>query len=69
MAFILQRADHKVVAIKVQLAGTVSDQDTVHLRWLADRPDLLDAVVVTTGAHAYRRTDGIAVVPLALLRT
>ena len=41
----------------------------MHLRWLANRigPDLLDAVIVTTGAHAYRRTDGIAVVPLALL--
>jgi hypothetical protein len=29
--------------------------------------DLLDAVVVTTGAEAYRRPDGIAVVPAALL--
>jgi len=29
--------------------------------------DLLDAVVVTTGPHAYRRPDGIAVVPAALL--
>ena len=29
--------------------------------------DLLDAVVVTTGTEAYRRADGIAVVPAALL--
>ncbi len=67
--FILERDDHKVVAIEVKLAGTVSDKDTVHLRWLTDRlgPDLLDSVIVTTGQHAYRRTDGIAVVPLALL--
>lgn len=67
--FILERADHKVVAIEVKLAGTVSDRDTVHLSWLGDRlgPDLLDSVIVTTGQHAYRRTDGIAVVPLALL--
>lgn len=67
--FILERADHKVVAIEVKLAGTISDSDTVHLSWLADRlgPDLLDSVIVTTGQHAYRRTDGIAVVPLALL--
>ncbi|MFN3219852.1 MAG: hypothetical protein ACE367_25470 [Acidimicrobiales bacterium] len=28
---------------------------------------VLDAVVLTTGAHAYRRADGIGVVPLALL--
>ena len=67
--FILERDDHKVVAIEVKLAGTVSDKDTVHLSWLTDRlgPDLLDSVIVTTGQHAYRRTDGVAVVPLALL--
>ena len=29
--------------------------------------DLLDAVVVTTGTEAYRRPDGIAVVPAGLL--
>ena len=29
--------------------------------------DLLDAVVLTSGPVAYRRPDGIAVVPLALL--
>ena len=28
---------------------------------------MADAVVITTGAMAYRRPDGIAVVPLALL--
>lgn len=28
---------------------------------------MADAVVITTGARAYRRPDGIAVVPLALL--
>ena len=39
------------------------------LRWLQTKlgDDLLDAVVVTTGRHAYRRPDGIAVVPAALL--
>jgi uncharacterized protein len=67
--FILERDDHKVVAIEVKLAATVSDKDTFHLRWFADRlgPDLLDSVIVTSGHHAYRRRDGIAVVPLALL--
>jgi len=29
--------------------------------------DLLDAVVITTGQHAYRSPDGIAVIPAALL--
>lgn len=66
---ILERADHKVLAIEVKLAGTVSDRDTAHLRWLRERlgPDLVDSVIVTTGQHAYRRDDGVAVVPLALL--
>lgn len=30
-------------------------------------PDLLDAALITTGTHAYRRADGIAVIPAALL--
>jgi len=36
---------------------------------LADRigDELLDAMAVTTGPEAYRRRDGIAVVPAALL--
>lgn len=37
--------------------------------WLRNHlgPDLLDAAVITTGTHAYRRGDGIAVIPAALL--
>jgi len=67
---IVERADHRVVAIEVKLGATVDDADVRHLRWLGSAPgaDLLDAVVVTTGAEAYRRRDGIAVVPAALLR-
>jgi uncharacterized protein len=66
---IVERADGRVVAIEVKLARDVKDGDSGHLRWLADRigDELLDAVVVTTGAEAYRRADGIAVVPAALL--
>jgi len=67
--FIIERADHRVVAVEVKLAPTVEDSDVRHLHWLADQlgGDLLDSVIVTTGKHAYRRSDGIAVVPLALL--
>lgn len=36
-----------------------------HLRTIGD--ELLDAIVVTTGPEAYRRRDGIGVVPAALL--
>jgi len=67
--FIVERDDHKVAAFEVKLGRTVNDRDVVHLHWLSRRigQDLLDAVVLTTGTDAYRRRDGIAVVPLALL--
>lgn len=66
---IVERADGKVVAFEVKLAGTIKDSDVKHLKWLAAElgDDLLDSVVITTGADAYRRKDGIAVVPAALL--
>lgn len=62
---IVVRDDHRIVAIEVKLSQSVGDEDVAHLRWLADRigDDLLDAVVVTTGGEAYRRADGIAVIP------
>lgn len=67
--FIIERADRRVVAVEVKLSAGVEDTDVRHLRWLAARlgDDLLDSVVITTGRHAYRRQDGIAVVPAALL--
>lgn len=67
--FIVERPDHKVVAIEVKLAATITDRDVRHLRWLSSAigDDLVDSAIVTTGPQAYRRADGIAVVPLALL--
>jgi uncharacterized protein len=66
---VLVRDDGKVLAVEVKLAATVEDRDVAHLRWLADRlrGDMLDAVIINTGPNAYRRPDGIGVVPLALL--
>jgi hypothetical protein len=66
---IVSREDQRVVALEVKLTSTVSDRDVRHLTWLREQigDDLLDAVVVTTGPYAYRRPDGIAVVPAALL--
>jgi len=57
-----------IVAIEVKL-GVPTDRDVRHLLWLREKlgDELADAVVVTTGEYAYRRKDGIAVVPLALL--
>lgn len=65
----LQRGDGKVVALEVKLAATISEADLSHLHWLAERlgDDLLDAAIITTGTRAYRRRDGIAVIPAALL--
>ena len=56
------------MAIEVKLNATVEDRDTTHLHWLAGQlgETLLDTVVINTGPHAYRRPDGIAVIPLGL---
>lgn len=66
---IIERNDGRVVALEIKLAATTRGQDTRHLRWLADTigDDLLDSAVITTGTEAYRRADGIGVIPVALL--
>ena len=59
----------RIVALEVKLAATVTDADVRNLTWLKRQlgSTVLDAAVITTGTEAYRRTDGIAVVPFALL--
>ena len=66
---IVERADGRVVALEVKLSALIDDSDVRHLHWLAGRigPDLLDAAVITTGREAYRRRDGMGVIPAALL--
>lgn len=66
---IVERGDHRIVAIEVKLAHTVTDDDVRDLLWIKDRlgSDVLDTIIVTTGEHAYRRLDGIGVVPASLL--
>lgn len=66
---IVERGDGKVVAIEVKLGGSVGDGDVAHLTWLRDQigSNLLDAIVINTGPAAYRRPDGIGVVPGTLL--
>ena len=49
----------------LSMAPAITDHDVRHLVWLRDR--VTNLTVVTTGAHAYRRPDGVCVVPLALL--
>ena len=66
---IIEGRDGGVVAFEVKLARTATDAHVKHLRWLSEQlgERLRDAVVITTGPTAYRRPDGIAVVPAALL--
>ena len=66
---IFVRRDQQCVAYEVKLAGTVTDDDVRHLHWLKKRlgDQLLDSIVVHTGPAAYRRPDGIGVVPAAML--
>jgi predicted AAA+ superfamily ATPase len=66
---IVRRDDGRFLAIEVKLGAEVTDEDTKHLRWLRSHvgDELLDAIVVTTGRAAYRRRDGIGVVPAGSL--
>ncbi|MGB9185186.1 MAG: DUF4143 domain-containing protein [Solirubrobacteraceae bacterium] len=66
---IVDRGDGHVVAIEIKLSATVRDDAVKHLNWLQQEigDDLLDRVIITTGPEAYRRSDGVAVVPAALL--
>lgn len=59
----------KILAIEVKLGQTPEDRDVRHLRWLRSEigEELADAIVITSGPAAYRRSDGVAVVPAALL--
>lgn len=66
---IVVEGDHGVVALEVKLSPAVTDDDVTHLRWLRDvlGEECVDVAVVTTGPEAYRRRDGVAVIPLGLL--
>ena len=66
---IVEGHDGGVVGVEVKLAQAATDHDVRHLNWLREQigPRFRDGIIVTTGSHAYRRQDGIAVVPAALL--
>ncbi|MCL2492424.1 MAG: DUF4143 domain-containing protein [Clostridiales bacterium] len=66
--FILQKG-RKVIAIEVKMSIEIESGDTKHLKWLRGtlKEGLTDALIVNTGPVAYRRDDGIAVVPASLL--
>jgi predicted AAA+ superfamily ATPase len=66
---IIEREDGRVLAVEFKLARDIGSDDVRHLNWLAGQlgDSLIDAVVVNTGEEAYRRPDGIAVIPAALV--
>lgn len=66
---IIERDDHRVVAIEVKLSNSVSPADTKHLSWLTESTDdlVVDRLIINTGQFAHRLPDGTAVIPLALL--
>lgn len=66
---VVEGVDGQVLGVEVKLAPDVTNTDVRHLTWLREQlPDrVVDLVVLTTGGTAYRRPDGVAVVPLAML--
>lgn len=66
---IVEGPERRIVAIEVKATAAPRPGDTRNLLWLRERLGnrLADAVVVTTGQHAYRDEDGVAVVPASLL--
>lgn len=67
--FIVERSDRRILGVEVKLGRVITGDDVRHLVWLKEQMGdaALDAIVVYTGTEAYRRPDGIGVVPLALL--
>src|SRR5665647_3150924 len=63
------RGERSAVGVEVKVSSTVKPDDVRHLHWLKAQmgDQLTDMVLVNTGRYAYRRPDGVAVVPLALL--
>jgi uncharacterized protein len=61
--------DNGIVAIEAKMSAAITDAHVSHLRWVRHElgDDCTDVVVLNTGPEAYRRPDGVAVIPLALL--
>lgn len=66
---VVEGEDRAVAAVEVKLSDTITTSDVTHLNWLQEQigDRLVDRIVINTGQYAYRRPDGVAVVPLALL--
>jgi len=60
--------DRKLVIIEIKMGASVDNEDVRHLNWfeekLGDR--VKEKIILTTGDRAYRRQDGVLVIPAAL---
>ncbi len=67
--FIVEGSGGKIVGIEVKLSATVTDSDVRHLNWLGEQvgKKIKNRIILTAGKDAYRRKDGVAVIPLSLL--
>ncbi|MCL2317361.1 MAG: DUF4143 domain-containing protein [Actinomycetia bacterium] len=67
--FIVERPDHRILAVEAKLTSAPTPADALHLTWLGNAvgDQLIDRVLLTTSPRAYRTRDGVAVVPLGLL--
>ena len=59
----------RVLALEVKLTAAPTDAQVANLHWLKRElgDDLIDMAIICTASHAYRRRDGVAVIPAALL--
>lgn len=66
---LLEDYSGNLIAFEVKLKPNVSDEDVRHLHTFENlvKSKLKAKVVVTSGSRAYKRRDGVLVVPLALL--
>ena len=66
---IIERDDQRVLAVEVKLASAIDSRDVKNLLWLRNKlgKELVDLLVIHTGPAAYRRPDGVGVIPAALL--
>ncbi|WP_297721840.1 ATP-binding protein [uncultured Mobiluncus sp.] len=66
---LLRGAGKRTLAFEVKLKTDITSDDCRHLLWLRDKLDtqLRSCAVISAGAEAYTRRDGIHVIPLALL--
>lgn len=66
---IVETGYQKYLAVEVKYADSVAAADGKHLQWLRETLPEADItpIIIYTGPRAYRRDDGIAVIPFAML--